>query len=214
MSAGTRHSLPAALSAATHLMGWWKMRTPSCAIVGSIRRRRPDVGDIELLAPLPHEGERDLLYEAIRDSFEPAGMFDDPGKPHLTGRVVKGLKAGFKECDLICNMTRTDTGEVYSFPTQVFRYESGDRGNRGWIELMRTGPGDFGKWFLGRWKKHHGISPLQQASIDGHLVDSYGKRIPTRDEDDAFRHCGMKPIPPEKRDSYVMDSREMAEVFR
>jgi hypothetical protein len=35
-------------------------------------------------------------------------------------------------------------------PVQVHRY---DPGNRGWLEIMKTGPVEFNKLFLWRWKQ-------------------------------------------------------------
>lgn len=211
MSTGERLPLALAVQAAQAIMQSWNMRAPSCTIVGSVRRRRPDVGDLELLAPLPLDPAKDELCRTIRETLEANPLFAGDERPPLTGRIVSGLKPGFKEASLVVELTHKISGRVYEIPVQVFRYEPGERGNRGWIELMRTGPGDFGKFFLAKWKKHFGIPKVLPASKDGHLVDLHGIRVPCETEEDCFRKCGMGRIPPEARDMFMERVRAMGE---
>ena len=69
MSTGPRLPLATADALAAQLMARWGMAAPACGVVGSVRRRKPDVGDLELIAPLPPDGAKiDQLYEVIADA--------------------------------------------------------------------------------------------------------------------------------------------------
>lgn len=209
MSTGTRIPLPRALDAARQLCELWGMRAPECMIVGGIRRRRQDVGDIDLVAPLPPalwsgtetEAHEDALYDSIaatvelrprdRSLLEPEPV---PG-PKIIGREVKGLTRGFR-----CAELSIDVPGMGAVAVQVSRYT---RRNRGWIELMRTGPGELGRWFLARWKVHHQIPASREASVKGHLVDGRGNIIVVEDERDCFKYCGLEWVAPEDRDEWM-----------
>ncbi len=200
MSTGERLPLERADAAADAIMRMWGLGQPHYQVVGSIRRRRPLVGDVEMIGPAQPAGETaglftpaapDTLFDAIDASI---------GKGHVI--AVRGAKPHFLACSLRIVLRDTVGGGRVEFPVEVFRYAA-DGSNRGWIELMRTGPSELGILFLSRWKSVYGISPEGKASIDGHLVDARGVRIPTPTEDDCWRLCDLRPVDPERRDVYT-----------
>ena len=212
MSEGPRLSLPVATKAAEYLMRLWQMPTPDSLIVGSIRRRKPTVGDVEIIAPWPGAGNADPLYERIAETIGVGGdgLFGAVRpEPVLKGRALEGLKPGFKACALHITLKRKDRDppEPIEVPVQIFRYVPGATGNRGWVELMRTGPGEFGEWFLWRWKEQHHIPIDRKASRDGFLVDEAGEVVPTPAEADCFAEVGLPVVAPERREEYVERKR-------
>ena len=169
-------------------------------VCGSIRRKKEVCNDIDLVVPLPDprsvgDPHRDQVYMAIEDAFTRA---DQGGRllwwqSDLLGRQVKGVRPGFKYCELVGSF------EGVQVPIQIHRYVPGPLGNRGWIELMRTGPADFGPVFLGQWAKFNELPSGQQTSRDGYLLNREGDAVPTPTEDRCFAFAGLMSIPPEKR---------------
>ncbi|MGH7243633.1 MAG: hypothetical protein ACREJD_09475 [Phycisphaerales bacterium] len=196
MSAGTRLPLAWAQDAARALMAMWRMPVDSCMVVGSVRRGKEDVGDLEFTARMPVDRRHDELFRAISPTIKAEGLFEGTTKTY--GKALEGFKPGFKYCRLLMNLDRD--GKEFEIPVQIHRYAH-DEGNRGWIEIMRTGPEKFGPAFLRRWKEHHGIAAGRQASVDGHLVSSGGRIVAVRTEAIAFELCGMKFIEPQQRDA-------------
>ncbi|MFN0133449.1 MAG: hypothetical protein ACKVW3_13095 [Phycisphaerales bacterium] len=170
MSEGPRLPLTTASKVAQVLFERWELsgllpdHSAANLVVGSVRRRRDEVGDIELAAPLPGGWETrklspsdDPLFRRINETMsnpwrdESTPLFGAqqtvPDQP--LGYAVRGLKPGFLACSLVL---RTRIG--IELPCQIYRYTPK---NRGWLLIERTGPRDFGKWFLWRWKLQHGI---------------------------------------------------------
>ena len=199
MSTGPRIPLADAQKLAAWLFNRWGLDAKVCFTVGSVRRQRETVGDLEIIAPLRPKQD-DPEYDRIAasmDGYARQSMFDAPAGPTI-GRAIRGLSPGFNAACL-----EIDTNRAGAFPVQVYRYTPA---NFGWIMLMRTGPRDFGEWFLGRWKDSHGISrgdPRFRGSIDGHLVDASCKVVPVRTEEEAFARIGVKFVPPERRSAYI-----------
>ena len=215
MSTGPRMPLTAADAAARHLMMLWKM-PKGAIVVGSVRRRKPDVGDLEILAPLPTGNHRqgDDLFYAIDASINPqrAGMFGAGGEP--IGRAISGLGPGFKTARL--EVALEIDGARLVLPVQIFRATPA---SWGWKTVMYTGPDDFGKYVLWRWKAVHGIEPSRQASIDGHLVDAEQRIVPVPSEQDVFRIARIPWVEPEARQDeaarlFAAASRSMQEAAR
>lgn len=198
MSAGPRLPLERADEAAACLMRWWGLEGTDAVVVGSVRRREPDVGDLEILAPAAHAAPLfggDPLYERIV-----AGVGRDRATDSPEVIPLRGLKPGFAAASLIACLFDTRTGHTIQMPVQVFRCESGCWG---WAMLMRTGPADFGRWFLWQWKRAHGIPPERPASVDGWLVDARGERVPTETEAVCFREINLPVCPPERRRAFA-----------
>lgn len=172
--------------------------------VGSVRRRSERVGDIEFVAPCPREGDRDLLWLALSQRFYPAGCVDeiaadDAGglfgatTPRLEriGDVVQGLAPRFRHARLVLHCVHPERLDV---KVEIYRYDPGERGNRGWIELIRTGPGEFGQACLARWKKLSG-----GKSDKGYPVDGQGRRYAVASEEAAFSLLKMPWVEPKVR---------------
>lgn len=178
-------------------------------IVGSVRRRRPDVGDVDFIAPLPRvaggakiEAHDDQLFGAIN------AIVDNPAvdernslfvaMPKTEGAIataLKGLSPGFRACEL--QVVAVNWQLVVK--VNLYRY---DAANYGWVKLYRTGPQEIGPWFLGRWKKAYGIptgDERRQASKDGYLIDADCNIVPVASEQEAFRLIGSNYVPPEER---------------
>lgn len=204
MSTGTRIPLDMARTAAGYLLHCWGVDTGDATIVGSVRRGRPDVGDLEVCVPV-EPPDRDLLFQAMHASAHAdAGLFGAPADvPPLT--IVKGLRPGFKQARVVAHVQYE--GRPFDLPVEIYRFEPGARG---WALIMRTGPAEFGKWFLGRWKRHFDIPTEQPASVEGYLVDRHGARVPIDDEEECFRRIGIGYVRPEQRDEFarrVMEAR-------
>ena len=215
MSTGPRLPLAAADAAARHLMMLWKM-PKGAVVVGSVRRRKPDVGDLEILAPLPPGNYRqgDDLFYAIDATINPhrAGMFGGGGEP--IGRAISGLAPGFKTARLEVSFKIDGTRLVV--PVQVFRATPA---SWGWKTVMYTGPDDFGKYVLVRWKAAFGIPPTAQASVHGHLVNAAGEVVPVPTEQDVFRLARIGWFEPEHREAeagrlFAADRRAAEEAAR
>lgn len=180
-------------------------------VVGSIRRRRETVGDIEIIAPMPRAADPEKVQSSEDRLFRELNLCVSnpwvdgsgslfaaaPDTSRAFGTAVRGLKPGFKACSLRLAAYGVEVG------FDVFRY---DPLNAGWVKLCRTGPSEFGQWFLGRWKERMGIpvgDPKRQASVDGYLVDDRGNVVPVGSEEEAFRLIGANFVPPERRDAMV-----------
>jgi len=233
MSTGPRIRLGDARRLCQDLWNIWGL-DDTAVVVGSVRRGLPEVGDIELIVPVQEVRQRgddqiDYLFNRINGSMsnpwvdpkaKERSMFDppepvterviEPEPDQIIGEAIRGLKPSFLSASLLLRPLGLEV------PCQLYRYTPQ---NRGWIELMRTGPADFGRLFLIAWKRRWNIPHEQQASIDGHLVDREGKAVHVPDERAAFDLCGMEFILPEARDSWVLEqvrlaARERREVMR
>jgi DNA polymerase/3'-5' exonuclease PolX len=197
VSAGPRISLEQALAASAILGQAWGFGE-DCHLVGSVRRRRATVGDLEFLAParpgLP--GTRDPLCERIQETMEAESVFNVT-QAATVGRALKGLRPGFLAANLVVNVL-----PGIALPVQIYRYTPD---NLGWMLIERTGPREFGMWFLGKWKARFGIpfGDAGRASIDGHLVDKTGQVVKVATEAEAFDLAAISSIAPEKRDEFA-----------
>jgi DNA polymerase/3'-5' exonuclease PolX len=153
-------------------------------VAGSIRRRKPVVGDIELVA-IP--GDRRRLIQLLGE----VGQLIKPGVPGVVPWQPKENAKYFRlrmpqgiNLDLFC----------------------GTRDNWGGLFLMRTGSGvdqsgnsfnGFTPGMFGRWKK---------LSDGGRMTDCMpttpdGLQIPLYEEQDFFELLDLNFIPPEARTS-------------
>ena len=145
------------------------------AIAGSVRRRRPRCGDIEVVAiPKTVEGPGDLFGPTrVRD---PAfcGVVDgwDKVKGKPTGRYTQRMLREGVKLDLF--MATPD--------------------NWGLILAIRTGSATFSHKVLARrW------TSLGYHSTGG-MLQKNGKALPVREERDLFKLLGLDWVPPEKRE--------------
>lgn len=204
MSQGDRITLETADKVVLALYQHWQLNPASVFVAGSVRRRVMTVGDIDLVAPAVSPNAQDPLYERIVTTVTnppPRTSMFAPEIPQGTNAfctAVRGLKPGFLGCDL----TVSCWGGRCELKVQISRYTPQ---NVGWLMIEKTGPWNYGRWFLTRWKIAHGI-PVggnEKASIDNHLVGKDQKVIPVATEDEAFRRCGLEVTPPHHRDAFI-----------
>jgi len=197
MSAGERLPLSVAEGAAGYLLNAWGVAEKDATVVGSVRRGRQDVGDLEICMPLERP-DRDEMYKTIHASAtQEGGLFEAPADvPPIT--VVQGLRPGFKQARLIVHISYE--GRPIALPVEIYRFEAGARA---WSIIMRTGPRDFGMFFLRRWKAAYSIPASQVASSEGMLVDRYGKPVPISGEREAFDRAGIGWVDPLERDRFA-----------
>lgn len=199
MSKGTRIPLQRALEAiavlderiSPHIV------TGPLEAVGSVRRHVDQVGDLELIAPMPGREYGDDLCRRLAELLtDPDDLFS-ASRTDRIGSVISGLKLGFRACSFTVWLGSEPRVEM---PVQIYRYDPGAGGNRGMVELIRTGPVDFGKAFLARWKVERGIgSPKIPACRDSYLLDANGRRVPTPTEVEAMKMARLRYIDPEER---------------
>lgn len=225
MSDGPRIPLDRARAAAALLFERWGLLGPASMVVGSVRRQRPLVGDVEIVAPLPASPRNDPLFEAINETMgnpwrdEREALFAGNAAPNIPGvipraarpigSIVRGLKPEFAACSLLVQLA-----DGADLPVQVYRYT---RENAGWMILYRTGPWDFGRWFLWQWKRRFGIpvgDDHHSASMDGHLVDSSEQVVSVPTEEEAFQLAGVPFVPPERRDAFMERVQASREAIR
>lgn len=165
---------------------------PSCdriAVAGSIRRRRPDVGDVEIVclpryeviqADLfaPGEGlNRDLLTARCSDLLADGTLAH---RPDVNGHPAFGAK--FKRL-----LYRGVPLDLFSPLPECW----------GVVFCIRTGPAEF---------SHRLVTPRRQGGLlPGWLRVSEGRiwraqtALRTPEEEDVFAAIGLDWIPPEKR---------------
>jgi len=187
------------------------MLRPACErieIAGSIRRLKPEVKDIEIVA-VPKMG---AVPVAIEQPQLGGPLFGDRLVNRLDESVGAWLDSGYAQPRLDKNGHRA-IGAAYK------RLEVSGR-NRGWIALdlfsvlgdaqwglifmIRTGSGvgpsgtpidGFGPAMLARWKQVSGGG----YSLGGCLRERDGTPVSTPEEEDVFRVCRAVWMPPEER---------------
>lgn len=188
MSTGTRMSLTAARSIALGLL--WRLAPAAerIEIAGSIRRGRPDVGDIELVA-------------VPRTERRTEGMWETREVNRLTECVDTLIADGI----LASHPTDPKRGDRYSKliePTTGLQLDlfSATLDNFGLIYLIRTGPADYSHRFvtdLRRRNLHVAGGQLHRGSLGcGAYVCEI---VPTPEEADVYAAAGWPFVRPEER---------------
>lgn len=154
--------------------------TPCCErieIAGSLRRKKPEVGDIEIVCIA---------------KFTPAG-FDLLGEPcpgrslleEYVGSYQLGLNGPWQKKLILASI------DVDLFITTPEKW--------GVIYTIRTGSSDFSKWLVTD-RQHGGALPSHLVVKDGRLRFRYGgKEIDTPEETDFFKAINLRWIHPEQR---------------
>lgn len=163
-------------------------------IAGSIRRRRPEVGDIELIA-IPK-----IDYETVPsptlDIFTPDLQATTQRRRHRLWEFLDLQRTPF-----------TKKGDVYrQFYWESWQVDLFTAGADNWglILLIRTGSADFSHWIMGQ------LNAAGYTSSGGRLYKRdmlvcdknlpKGDPIETRDEMEVFRRAGHIFLDPTKRE--------------
>lgn len=195
MSTATRVLLAEAARVAEQLLTVLSLGCDRATIAGSIRRRRPDVGDIEIVAvPRVHTeripeglfGERDLLVnelDVVLDTLLMDGtLASHPDDPKRGPKYSKHIHAA--------------SGiQVDLFSTTADRF--------GVALLIRTGPKDYSHRFvtLIRSRGFHvgGGMALHRGPLACADRIAPCEAIPTPEEEDVYRTVGLTWLDPEDR---------------
>lgn len=158
---------------------------PGChkiAVAGSVRRKRPQVHDIDLIA-WP-------IYEQVQ-----IGAQDMFGQVNLVNLMVK-----LSELILPPNKTIDPDTRIlhlaYPIPVELYLTEPYGE-NFGALLQMRTGPAAFNVQMAIRAKKLHLSYKAGYGLFNGKVRVDEGDHFC---EDGIFQRLGLKTIPPEQRD--------------
>lgn len=188
MSAAVRMPLAVAASAAARLRDIIEPGATRIEVAGSIRRRRADIGDIELVA-VP-------ILEA-----QPSGFFESRVANKLTDLVDWLVRSDV----LAHHPTDPKRGERYSKlldPVSGLQVDlfSATADSFGLIYLIRTGPADYSRGFVTDLRKrglHVGAGQLHRGGLG--CGTSPCEVIPTPEERDVYAAAGWPFIKPELR---------------
>lgn len=166
-----------------------EMLAPACErieIAGSIRRGKPDVGDIELLC----------ISKALPSNADLFGNVTgfEPELDHLCLRLIQ---EGVLDYRLNVRGHRTFGAQnkllvhrESGIPLDVF---TTTKANWGMAMVVRTGPADYNVQLMARFK---------QLGMSGHAyggVSKNGRDLACPTEEDVFRLAQRPNLPPEKR---------------
>jgi DNA polymerase/3'-5' exonuclease PolX len=174
-------------------------------LAGSIRRQLATAGDIEIVAPL-HDSAEDVAQEhrRIDGTLLPdnGGLYPPAG---TWAKAVKGFRCSGRYTQFVVYprlLHKSMFGDVEGtepdggVKVDLWRYRPGPFGNKGWIQLIRTGPDDFGPACLARWKRIT-RGGLSQHGFPHRTATS--PPIPVPDEGAAFALLEMPYIEPRDR---------------
>lgn len=148
-------------------------------IAGSIRRRRPTVGDIEIVAlPKVVEEQLDLFgYETKKVNLL-EDFFDEAFSSHQQLLLKDG--------------PRQKQFRYGRFKVDLYLPASPERW--GWLLTARTGGKQFNKWLI-----NYARYEMDCVFKDGRLL-KHGKQLETPEEEDVFNVLELPFIPFEDRD--------------
>lgn len=166
-----------AMPLAEHLRDEIKSYCQRIEIVGSLRRLKPEVGDIELLASpnfIP-----DMFGEVIAGQHELIGI-----DWNAYGQVVKG---GAKYIQIALHEGINLDLFICTPPAQW-----------GVLKLIRTGPSEYSHKFVTK-KEYGGMLP-GHLRVEGGAIWQGDTMLETPEEEDVYRVIGLPFCDPQKRD--------------
>ena len=180
MSTGKKLPLEVAQQLADRIVRDLTPVTARIAVAGSVRRRKPVVGDIEVVVePLQ-----------VTDMFgEPRGGPDIAAIRHAVRRKISKRFSG--------RMRYLKVQDVYGMlGVQLDIWMTHPPREWGTILAIRTGPKEFGIWCMTRLRRR-GL-----RCIAGHVERHHdGVLVPTPEEEDFFRAAGMEYVEPWNREA-------------
>lgn len=181
MSATAKSPLAEARRTAAHIANTLAPFCHTIEIAGSIRRERPQVGDIEIVA-LPRR-QTDLLGIAV------PGLM--PLEAFLQEKRVQIIKGGYNPKNK--GLQKYMQFKYGRFSVDLFMPESA--AHWGSIFTIRTGSHDFNMWLMNSRAPAVGVK-----FISGLLYTWQRQLIPTPEEEDVFAALKMPFVPPADRD--------------
>lgn len=173
MSATPKHPLPIVLPVANRIVDALRPHCARIELAGSIRRERPTVGDIEIVA-VP---------------IRPVNLFGDPAAGPTSLDVFLDSKVVF-----------TRGGERFrqfaygNYTVDLFLTDADTWGS---IYTIRTGSWEFSRWLVTS-QSARGAAPPNIQFRDGRLYES-GRLLSTPEEPDIFAALGLAYIHPMER---------------
>lgn len=181
MSAGTRLTLGRALEIVERVVADLEPTVAEIKCVGSVRRRRPDVGDIELLArPLVDVdlfGAQAPRLDILRASLMEMGAWVKGGDRMMQITDLHGVK-GLNLDLFICT------------PPAAW----------GSLLAIRTGPAALGQYVVTKMRR------FRYRHVDGHALDTSQHPptlVPTDTEEQFFALAQVPCVPPPERDALM-----------
>ena len=165
---------------------------PACErieVAGSIRRRRADVGDVELIA-VPR-------IEGVPGLFSPTGsvnrlwdlvnnLIGRPGEPRLLATHLTDPRMG----ERYAKLRHPGSGlQVDLFTARAETY--------GLILLIRTGPADYSRWLVTEARRrgfHVKDGELHRGGLGCGSIAC--ERVPVPEERDVYAEFRMAVVPP------------------
>jgi len=191
MGGQTRWPLLQASTIAQDMMDLLETSCERLAVAGSIRRRKPDVGDCELLA-IPRLGQATDLWGKGINPLERVSLLDYRVVQLIKMGVlayrldVRGRKTFGPLNKLLMHMASGIPVDLFSTTAQHW----------GMALLVRTGPKEFNVRVMSRFK---------ELGMAGHAyggVTVNQAEAPCPNEVDVFNLLGWQFIPPERRAIY------------
>lgn len=179
MSTDTKVPYAEAMTIARDLVARLDSGCARWLIAGSLRRRKPEIGDIELVVIPCHEEMLDLFGEPV------AGM-----ERSALDDVLAGLGP----------LSFTKNGEKYKqFSWKGINVDLfiATRETWGCVATIRTGSADFSRWLVTD-RRHGGAKPSGMKFEDGRLWFN-GRALDTSEERMVFEALDLSWIEPEKR---------------
>ena len=193
MSAGARVPLLWGFGVATKLVALLAVACERIEIAGSIRRRRPMIGDVEIVCiPRAADVQFDLVGEPVTTSSpldRALGHLFNEGvlEPHekrAMGGKYKRLWYPFDE---------NEPAARYGDGIQVDLFIVTPPAEWGPALLIRTGPADFSRRMVTRLRDY------RRRCEDLRIQTFEGAHVPCPTEEEFFALCQMPFIPPERR---------------
>lgn len=166
-------------------------------VAGSLRRMRPDVGDIEIVA-VPQVVDRPVGLFA--EHTEPFNLLDD-----LLGRMLQEEAIRKRSAGELGRLAWGPSYKRLSFEGYPFDLFTPEAARFGLILTIRTGPAAWSHQLVTpRGTKtragRDGLMPPYLRVQDGWLTErTSGRRIPTPTEHDVFDHMQLRWLEPEDR---------------
>jgi DNA polymerase/3'-5' exonuclease PolX len=189
VSANAARPYEEAKTIADRLVEYLRLDCKRIEIVGSLRRKRPVVHDIELLA-IP-----DFNYRDIRAGLFTERRYVDLLEEHLLEHRLEAARGGLPPLRL--HPTKPADGLRYKrlwyADIQVDLFICRPPAQWGVLKAIRTGSADFSRLLVTR------LRDQRMRSDEGRVLTFGGQTVPCDEEEDFFRLCGVPHVAPEGR---------------